>query len=96
MSRIAAESGLAGKQSFNTDYETYLPQARGHVLLVESHTSTPIIPLDVREDYSPGSARGLRQSDGIVRVENTILVFLDSSTPRQNRSRGWRPPLTSR
>jgi len=83
MSRIAAEAGLTVKKSFNFNFDTYLPQAHGHVLLVETHNGTPIVPLDLLEKYFPGSTSGSRQSNGSVRVENTTLVFLDFSEPMQ-------------
>jgi hypothetical protein len=83
MEKMAAGSGLTVRKSFNNAYDTILPQARGHVLLVETYDGKPIVPLETLEKYFPGSASGLRQSGGIVRVENTVLVFLDSSKPLQ-------------
>jgi hypothetical protein len=84
MSQMAAEVGLGVKKQFNMDYDTLLPQARGHVLLVETHNGKPIIPREVLEKYFPGSARGLQQADGMVSIENTTIVFLDFSKPLKN------------
>lgn len=84
MSQMAAELGLSVKKQFNTDYETLLPQARGSVLLVETHHGAPIVPLEVLEKHFPGSARGLKQADGVVVIEGTTIVFLDFSKPLQN------------
>jgi hypothetical protein len=83
MSQMAVEAGLTVKKSFNADYDTNLPQARGNVLLVEMHDGAPIVPLDVLEKHFPGSAAGLQQADGFVRVAETMIVFLDFARPLQ-------------
>jgi hypothetical protein len=81
MTQMAAEAGLAVRKSFNTDYDTCLPQARGHVLLVETHNGVPIVPLDVLDKHFPGSAVGLQRADGMVRLAGTTIVFVDFSKP---------------
>lgn len=81
MSQMAVEAGLTVKRSFNAEYDTYLPQARGHVLLVETHHGAPIVPLDVLERHFPGSVTGLQQADGMVCVAGTEIVFLDFAKP---------------
>lgn len=79
MSKMAAESGLAVRVSFNTDYDKYLPQSKGHVLLIETHDGKPIVSLETLEKYLPGASRGLEQLDGMTEVEGTTVVFLDFS-----------------
>jgi hypothetical protein len=83
MNQMAAESGLTVKWSFNADYDTYLPQARGHVLLIETHNGTPIVPVEVLERHFPGSTSDVGQAGGTVRVGKTTIVFLDFSNPLQ-------------
>lgn len=91
MSQMAAESGLTVKKQFNSDYDTLLPQARGHVLLVETHDGRPIIPLEVLEKHLPGSAEGLRQSDGTARLGETTVVFLEFSKSLHHLKTGNEP-----
>ena len=84
MEKMAAGSGLTVRKSFNNAYDTILPQARGHVLLVETYDGKPIVPMETLEKYFPGAGKGLRQSDGIARLDDTILVFVNCSKPLQN------------
>jgi hypothetical protein len=79
ISHMAAERGLAGAKSFNTNYDEYLPQAKGYILLVETHNGVPIVSVDVLEKYFPGVSKGLQNSDGVVNVGETTIVFLDFS-----------------
>ena len=81
ISHMAAEHGLAVAKSFNTNYEEYLPQAYGSFLLVETHNGVPIVSLDVLEKHFPTVSKGLQHPDGIVRVGETTIVFLDFSKP---------------
>ncbi len=79
MSRMAAERGLTVTWSFNEQYDKYLPQAAGHVLLVETHNGVPIVPLKVIEKYFSGASQGLKNSGGTVKIGETTIVFLDFS-----------------
>jgi hypothetical protein len=88
MSRMADEAGMTVRKQFNAEYGTYLPQARDHVLLVETHGGTPIVPLDLLEKYFPGSGKGLRHPDGVVIVDKTTIVFLEFSKQLQNLQLG--------
>ena len=83
MSQMAAEAGLTVKISFNSDYDKYLPQARGHVLMVETHQGVPIIPQVTLEKYFPGCLKALPNSDGYVKIEDTKIIFTDFSKPLQ-------------
>ena len=86
MDQMAHDAGLTVRTSFNSEYATYLPMARGHVLLVETQNGKPIVPPDLLEKFFPGIASGSHSSGDMVRVENTLLVFLDSSKPVQKLS----------
>lgn len=77
--RMAAEQGFAVARSFNTKYDEFLPQAKGNVLLVETHNGVPIVPLDVLEKHFPDASKGLLNSDGVAKVGETTIVFLDFS-----------------
>ncbi len=79
MSQMAAEQGLAVAKSFNVQYDKYLPQAQGHVLLVETHNDVPIVPLEVLEKYFPAASQGLKDSGGTIKIGETTIIFLDFS-----------------
>lgn len=81
MGQMAAEAGLTVIKSFNAEYDAHLPQARGHVLLIETHNGTPIVVLDLLEKHFPGASQGLQRPDGIAKVGETTIVFLDFSKP---------------
>lgn len=76
---MATKNGFTVRKSFNTKYDTYLPQAKGHFLLVETHNGEPIVPLDVLEKHFPNASKGLQNSDGTAKVGKTIIVFFDFS-----------------
>jgi hypothetical protein len=76
---MATKNGFAVRKSFNTDYNTYLPQAKGHLLLIETHNGKPIVPLDVLEKHFPNASKGLQNFDGTVKVGKTTIVFFDFS-----------------
>jgi hypothetical protein len=79
ISHVAAERGLSVAMSFNTKYDEYLPKAKGNIILVETHNGIPIVPVDVLEKYFPEASKGLQNSDGVVKVGETTIVFLDFS-----------------
>ena len=83
MSQMAVEAGLTVKKSFNWDYATELPRARGQVLLIETHDGRPIVPFDVLEKCYPGSTEGLQHTDGVTKVDQTTIIFLDFAKPLQ-------------
>lgn len=79
ITQMAKERGLSVPMSFNTKYDEYLPQAKGNFLLVETHNGIPIVPPDVLEKYFPDASKGLKNPDGIVKIGETTIVFLDFS-----------------
>jgi hypothetical protein len=79
ISHMAAEHGFAVAKSFNTKYDEFLPQAKGNILLVETHNGIPIVSVNVLEKYFPDASKGLQNSDGIVKIGGTTIVFLDFS-----------------
>lgn len=76
---MAKEHGLAVAGSFNTNYDEYLPQAIGNVILIETHNGIPIVEIDVLEKYFPDASKGLHNSDGIAETNGTTIIFLDFS-----------------
>ncbi|MBN2180760.1 MAG: transglutaminase domain-containing protein [Sedimentisphaerales bacterium] len=79
ITQMAKERGLTVPISFNTKYDEYLPQARGNFLLIETHSGVPIVPVNVLEKYFPDASEGLKNPDGIVKIGETTIVFLDFS-----------------
>jgi len=77
--QMAKSMGWVPRSSFNCDYETQLPKAKGHILLIETHNGVPIVPLDVLQKVFPNASRGLREADGVVVVDDTRIVFVDFS-----------------
>lgn len=80
MTQMAAEHGLAVAQSFNYEYDKYLPQAKGHVLLIETHNGVPIVPADLLEKYFPTASQGLHNGDGTAKIGDTTIIFVEFST----------------
>jgi hypothetical protein len=79
ITQMAREQGYAVPKSFNTNYDEFLPQAKGKVLLVETHNGIPIVSIDVLEKYFPDASKGLLNADGIVKIGDTMIVFVDFS-----------------
>ncbi|QDT44611.1 Transglutaminase-like superfamily protein [Gimesia alba] len=95
---MAQREGWTVKLSFNTDYDKHLPQARGSILLIETHQGVPIVPLSKLEQYFSGASQGLKA--GHITLGDTKIVFVDfkkllhpelSSSPDQSESK----PATS-
>ncbi|MGO9113337.1 MAG: protein kinase domain-containing protein [Thermoguttaceae bacterium] len=76
---MARRKGMLLEKSFNTRYDEFLPLAKGHLLLVETHAGSPIAPLPVLDKVYPGAADGLRTFEGIVRLGDTKIIFVDFS-----------------
>jgi hypothetical protein len=79
ITHMAREHGFSVAKSFNTKYDEFLPQAKGNILLVETHNGIPIVSVEVLEKYFPDASKGLQNSDGIVKIGGTTIVFLDFS-----------------
>ncbi|MEM9283572.1 MAG: transglutaminase domain-containing protein [Verrucomicrobiota bacterium] len=77
LTEIATRNGFAVRKSFNSEYDKYLPQAIGHLLLIETHKGQPIVPREVLERYFPQAFEGLRNPDGKVNVAGTTIVYFD-------------------
>jgi serine/threonine protein kinase len=76
---IARQKGISIGNRFNQHFDQWLPAAKGHVLLVETHDGTPIVPLSVLEKFYLGASDGLKAPDGIATIEDTTIVFVDFS-----------------
>ena len=77
LSAMAQRKGLTVRKSFNTQYDRYLPQAIGHVILIEAHDGVPIVELTVLEKYFPAASNGLRSPEGAVAIGDTTIIFVD-------------------
>ncbi len=77
MSEAATVSGLSVAKSFNAEYDTYLPQARGHVLLIETHKGKPIVSVETIDKFFPGARRGLEGPAKSIQIDGTTVVFLE-------------------
>ena len=81
LTHLASQNGFTVRKSFNCEYDKYLPQAKGHLLLIETHNGKPIVSLDVLERYFPNASKGLQNTNGKVKVGKTTIIFLDFSKP---------------
>jgi hypothetical protein len=81
LTAMAVESGLHVAKSFNTGYETLLPQAKGNVLLIEVHKGKPIVPPAVLERYYPNALAGISRPAKSIRINDTLILFVDFSEP---------------
>ncbi len=79
LTEMARQKGMTVEQSFNCQYDQWLPAAKGHVLLVETHDGVPIVPPAVLEKYYPHACDGLKTPDGATTVGATRIVFIDFS-----------------
>ena len=46
---LVQKQGITVAKSFNTQYDEFLPQAKGNILLIETHKGVPIVSVDVLE-----------------------------------------------
>lgn len=79
ISQMAKDNGFAVVKSFNTNYEENLPLAEGNILLIETHNNVPVISLNELEKLFPDASKGLQNSDGIIKIRETTIVFIDFS-----------------
>jgi hypothetical protein len=79
ISQTAKDSGFAVAKSFNTNYEENLPLVKGNILLIETHDNIPIISINELEKFFPDASKGLQNSDGIINIRETTIVFIDFS-----------------
>lgn len=90
LSAMAAESGLRVASSFNGEYDKFLPQAAGQVILIETHQGKPIVPQEVLERYYPGALAGASAPSQSIRIKGTTLLFVEFS----EQLRGLAAPKT--
>ena len=79
LTEMAREKGFTVTLSFNTSYDTYLPAAAGHLILIETHGDRPIVPLNVLEKHFPKASEGLKNPGRATKVGETRIVFFDFS-----------------
>lgn len=84
LTAMAVESGLHVAHSFNCEYDRFLPQAKGQVILIEVHKGKPIIPTVVLERYYPNALAGLSRPFKSTSVNDTLIVFVDFSEQLQS------------
>lgn len=88
MTQMAIDAGFKVRKSFNTDFATFLPQARGHLLLVETHNGVPIVPIPLLEEHYPGCSDTLAQGGESLDVAGTKIRFMDFSKPLRGLGMG--------
>jgi len=76
---LAQKQSIAVTKSFNTQYDEFLPRAKGNILLIETHDGVPIVSVDELEKYFPDASKGLQNVDGVVKVGDTTIVFMEFS-----------------
>jgi serine/threonine protein kinase len=81
---MAKDKGMIVEKAFNCEYDEWLPKAKGHFLLVETHDGVPIVPSTVLDKFYPGAFDGLKTSDGVATVDATKVIFVDFF-----RLKGW-------
>jgi transglutaminase-like putative cysteine protease len=84
MTQMAREAGLRVAMSFNTDYDRFLPKARGHLLLIETHRGKPIVSAQVLEKYFPNAFAGLSRPKRTIQIGDTTVRFIDFAEPPQS------------
>ena len=76
---MSQRNGMVVLHSFNREYDRWLPAAKGHLLMVETHGGVPIASISVLEKFLPGTSEGLKKADGMLRLGNTKIAFVDLS-----------------
>jgi hypothetical protein len=79
MSQMAAEAGLQVAMSFNTQYDKYLAESQGHVLLIETHKGKPIVSREILEKYFPQAMKGLSRPSKTIEIKGTKIIFVEFS-----------------
>lgn len=79
MTKLAQEAGFRVPRSFNNNFDHYLDEAKGSVLLVETNAGVPIIPPTILEKYFPGANAVIGDTGGTIKIGETTIVFLDIS-----------------
>lgn len=77
LTRTAQQKGLIVVKSFNTQYDTYLPQAKGHTLYIQTQKGIPIVPVTTLEKYFPNASDGLKA--GNITISDTKIVYSEFS-----------------
>ena len=72
---LVRQNGGAVGRSFNTDYEQYLPEAKGNLILVETHDGAPIVDMAILQRHFPAVPDG-KQAGRVIDGDTTI-VFVD-------------------
>ena len=78
MHAMAKRRGWQDRMSFNVDYAKYLPMAKGHILMIESHGGVPIIPATELDKVFPNASQQLQKNEKI-EVEGTQLMLIEFS-----------------
>ncbi len=75
---LVRQHGAVLGPSFNTDYEKYLPMAKGNLILVETRSGDPIVDVAILQRYFPAVPDG--KQAGKVMDGDTTIVFVDVAT----------------
>ncbi|MEN6406011.1 MAG: protein kinase [Thermoguttaceae bacterium] len=81
MTQIASGLGLRVGSSFNWKYDKYLPQAKGHILLIETHGGKPIVSKNILEAYFPKATAGLSLPLRSIQIDDTFIIFVEFDEP---------------
>ncbi|WP_298868048.1 transglutaminase domain-containing protein [uncultured Gimesia sp.] len=79
MTKSARQKGLTVVKSFNTQYDTFLPQAKGHTLYIQTKNGMPIVSIAKLEQYFPNASAGLQSKSRSIEVADTNIVFTEFS-----------------
>ena len=77
LSVMAQKNGFVVTKSFNHDYDRNLPAAKGHLLLIETHSGKPLVPREELEKHFPRAFEALDKSDQTTQIAGTDIVFVD-------------------
>ena len=88
---LVRQNGAVPGPSFNTDYDTNLPRAKGNVLLVETHEGAPIVDVAKLQKHFPAVASG--KQIGTVKDGDTTIVFVEVDTFAEQIKNVFAPQL---
>ena len=75
---LVRQNGGALGRSFNSGYDTYLPTAKGNLILVETHDGAPIVDVAILQRQFPAVPDG--KQAGTVIDGDTTIVFVEVAT----------------
>ena len=77
MMKAANGFGLHVEKGFNREYRKYLENAKGQILLIETHNGKPVVHENTLDNIFPSASEGIDAENGSIEIDGTLIVFID-------------------